>query len=438
MPPTILPPTPVSSTNLKPQLASTAATFDLLPPAMTNLNPPSPIDEPIDTSHSVTSSASSYQPSPPTSPAHKSQPRKRTLSGATKNKPSITQQQLDLPPPPQRARKIIQMTPKLEPQTSTPPTTSPSGSAKGKTKRKLASSTTTAAGRRIARKTAHSIIERRRRSKMNEEFGVLKDMIPACQGQEMHKLAILQAGIEYVRWLERVVAEMKRDKQQQQHQQQQTTSAAKRSREEDEDDMSFYRKASVISDASPEFGPVRVGQSASTIYRSQHHTSSYESLHTPSTAVPTPQIIPTPTLLSPAFGGLHFSSPEMARRSPAGNNVGVVTKGGTTPSPHILPMPPAMMELDSARVDELRSQQDPAGRTGTPDQEATATAALMMLTHHDRRHSLSRYKIGRSPAGGGVPLTVAGESTSVSAGDVEKEGVSINVKAMSVRDLLST
>jgi hypothetical protein len=27
---------------------------------------------------------------------------------------------------------------------------------------------------------------------MNEEFGTLKDMIPACQGQDMHKLAILQ------------------------------------------------------------------------------------------------------------------------------------------------------------------------------------------------------------------------------------------------------
>jgi hypothetical protein len=30
---------------------------------------------------------------------------------------------------------------------------------------------------------------------MNEEFGVLKDMIPACKGQEMHKLAILQVSI---------------------------------------------------------------------------------------------------------------------------------------------------------------------------------------------------------------------------------------------------
>lgn len=53
----------------------------------------------------------------------------------------------------------------------------------------------TAAGRKVARKTAHSLIERRRRSKMNEEFGVLKDMIPACSGQEMHKLAILQVSL---------------------------------------------------------------------------------------------------------------------------------------------------------------------------------------------------------------------------------------------------
>ena len=65
------------------------------------------------------------------------------------------------------------------------------------------------AGRRTARKTAHSLIERRRRSKMNEEFGVLKDMIPACQNQEMHKLAILQASIDYLRYLEQCVTNLK-------------------------------------------------------------------------------------------------------------------------------------------------------------------------------------------------------------------------------------
>jgi hypothetical protein len=65
-------------------------------------------------------------------------------------------------------------------------TTSEAGPAK-----KKQPSASSAAGRKIARKTAHSLIERRRRSKMNEEFAVLKDMIPACTG-EMHKLAILQ------------------------------------------------------------------------------------------------------------------------------------------------------------------------------------------------------------------------------------------------------
>jgi hypothetical protein len=61
----------------------------------------------------------------------------------------------------------------------------------GKTKKQP--SATSAAGKKIARKTAHSLIERRRRSKMNEEFAVLKGLIPACTG-EMHKLAILQVS----------------------------------------------------------------------------------------------------------------------------------------------------------------------------------------------------------------------------------------------------
>ena len=415
MPQPHLPPTPVTSSRIKAQSHPTVETyFGLLPPAM-SINPASPVDEMIEsTSHSVTSSASSYHPSPPISP-HKP-PRKRTLSGAAKGK-TVDNTQYDLPPPPQRARKIIQMTPKIEPQAQTP-TTSPPGSSKGKaTKRKQNNSATTAAGRRIARKTAHSIIERRRRSKMNEEFGVLKDMIPACSGQEMHKLAILQAGIEYVRWLEGVVSDLKRD-----------SRGGKRGREEDEDeDFRVGRKASIISDLSPELGP-SLSASSSQPQRAQHR-SSYESLTTPSTTMPTPNILPTPTLLSPAFGGLHFS-PEFTRRSPA-NNQGRVS---ATPSPNILPMPPAMMELDSqptTKADELRQQDREGART--PDQEATATAALMMLTHHDRRNSLSRYKIGRPlmqrPKG-------VGDQHAVQDEDEKTAGVS--VKAMSVRDLLST
>ena len=116
---------------------------------------------------------------------------------------SISSPAFSLPPPPTRSRTIIQMKPK--PQSSEDsarnhtqqgsrgshkkPSSSSSAPA---TAGKKQPSSTSVAGKRIARKTAHSVIERRRRSKMNEEFGTLKAMIPACTDQEMHKLAILQ------------------------------------------------------------------------------------------------------------------------------------------------------------------------------------------------------------------------------------------------------
>ncbi|KAL8672912.1 MAG: hypothetical protein Q9168_002666 [Polycauliona sp. 1 TL-2023] len=126
-----------------------------------------------------------------------------------------------LPPPPTRTRKIIQMTPKTQaseasvdsPLENIPNKSRVAGvlasSAKGKTTTKKQPSSTSQAGKRIARKTAHSVIERRRRSKMNEEFGVLKDMIPACKDQDMHKLAILQASIDYLRYLEQCIGDLK-------------------------------------------------------------------------------------------------------------------------------------------------------------------------------------------------------------------------------------
>ncbi|KAI4108029.1 MAG: hypothetical protein L6R37_001311 [Teloschistes peruensis] len=126
-----------------------------------------------------------------------------------------------LPPPPTRSRKIIQMTPKTSqapehvnsPTEATPARARQTGArgapAARKTTTKKQSNTTSQAGKRTARKTAHSVIERRRRSKMNEEFGVLKNMIPACKDQDMHKLAILQASIEYLRYLEQCVTDLK-------------------------------------------------------------------------------------------------------------------------------------------------------------------------------------------------------------------------------------
>jgi hypothetical protein len=141
-----------------------------------------------------------YVPASPTSPELTARGRssQHARSGTAIKRPL---EDLDLPPPPTRTRKIIQMKPK-SPATSKSPA-KPKESAKGvaptvsepanaTASKKKQPSATSAAGRKIARKTAHSLIERRRRSKMNEEFGTLKDMIPACRGQEMHKLAILQ------------------------------------------------------------------------------------------------------------------------------------------------------------------------------------------------------------------------------------------------------
>ena len=112
-------------------------------------------------------------------------------------RPATEKPNFSLPPPPTRSRKIIQMKPAQQQKTTDPSPTQPMslkvsgrGSASGQSSRKQPTSTS-AAGRKMARKTAHSVIERRRRSKMNEEFAVLRDLIPACKNQDMHKLAIL-------------------------------------------------------------------------------------------------------------------------------------------------------------------------------------------------------------------------------------------------------
>jgi len=157
------------------------------------------------------SSASSYHPTSPTSPAIPASEavklRRRSSVAQNPNKEAFA-----LPPPPTRSRKIIQMKPRGQAEEESQEVGNDAGkNAGGKTTsatKKKQPSSTSVAGRKIARKTAHSLIERRRRSKMNEEFGVLKDMIPACTG-EMHKLAILQASIDYVRYLEDCVAKLK-------------------------------------------------------------------------------------------------------------------------------------------------------------------------------------------------------------------------------------
>lgn len=156
-----------------------------------------------------------YQPLSPTTRLPRTT-KKRKSSSARK-------EHITLPPPPPRTRKIIQMKPKSSAKASTYTsastgstlisTSSPSSSEAKKTPKQPAQ-----ASRKISRKTAHSLIERRRRGKINDEFEVLKDMIPACKasqdgegGREMHKLEILKASVEYIRYLKDCVCQLQGD-----------------------------------------------------------------------------------------------------------------------------------------------------------------------------------------------------------------------------------
>ncbi|KZF22246.1 hypothetical protein L228DRAFT_268722 [Xylona heveae TC161] len=209
MPPATFPPTPAPSSEIAAKdchagsdLTALDGSFVLPPPAMADNDP----------SDSVMSSPDEMFIDSPFSPISPALSAKLSSTSTTSRRRSGPAQ---LPPPPSRSRKIIQVAPRPEPRKA-----ASSKSAKAQTKTTSAPSTTNSpkkkqsgsggsTNRKVARKTAHSLIERRRRSKMNEEFGVLKDMIPACKGQDMHKLAILQASIEYTRYLEHCVTELK-------------------------------------------------------------------------------------------------------------------------------------------------------------------------------------------------------------------------------------
>jgi Helix-loop-helix DNA-binding domain len=234
-------PTPLPSSEIQAKSNPLAQGIDAsfsLPPAAISSNTPNTRTSSITSSNKSTSEPSQTPLSPP-QPA----PTKPKQTAGSKRKSSSASamgiQEYALPPPPTRSRKIIQMKPKQGQESSetilppgntastgrksqpviapAPPNkglvtaqAAPAPATPGSKKRQSSSGgPTTAAGRKMARKTAHSLIERRRRSKMNEEFGVLKDMIPACTGQDMHKLAILQASIEYMRYLEKCLADLK-------------------------------------------------------------------------------------------------------------------------------------------------------------------------------------------------------------------------------------
>jgi hypothetical protein len=405
MPRPILPPTPVASTDIssqeKPCRVSLETSFTLPPPAM----PSQDRDSPITTISPNSSSASSYNPATPTSPTYKAlntSPRlKRTSSGSNK-KP--TKEDITLPPPPTRPRKIIHMKPKSSveqanvPSTSSPaskavPTSPPSIS---NAKRKTPSSTSVA-GRKIARKTAHSLIERRRRSKMNEEFGTLKDMIPACDGQEMHKLAILQASIDYVRYLENCVRELKEaNKNSENAAEERRSGKPERKRIDtsialDKQRADLDHGQNTIQASPTMMEPTRMNR---------QYSSASSSTGTTVTPIPSPALGPY-LQRSPSIqknGQNTQITPYMAATGvSAGSAI-----SSASPSPNILPQP----ALDGNPMDI--------------DRDHEATAALLMLTN-DRR--------GMRPGS---------SSNSVNMQGVSSSGPRKRATAMSVKELLST
>ncbi|KAI0376257.1 hypothetical protein F5Y04DRAFT_214015 [Hypomontagnella monticulosa] len=206
-----MPPTPASSTEIKGQdhshqLSTLQMSFEL---------PPSAIGGNAKSQQSNTSAAKTSPVSPSNKTTYPVQPSETVKS---RRRSSAAQKEtFALPPPPTRSRRIIQMKPRPQeepaehaaaPDKAATTTGGGKNASGGAGSKKKQPSATSAAGRKIARKTAHSLIERRRRSKMNEEFAVLKGLIPACTG-EMHKLAILQASIEYVRYLEDCITKLK-------------------------------------------------------------------------------------------------------------------------------------------------------------------------------------------------------------------------------------
>ena len=240
---------------------------------------------------------------------------------------------------------------------------------------------TSAAGKKIARKTAHSLIERRRRSKMNEEFGVLKDMIPACKDQEMHKLAILQASIDYLRYLEQCVKDLKAangksvDSSEQLSQTTRQNAFSKAhneiSEDEDDDEDDEDEIETPHLTASPALTAVPSAESFSAAYTSTMQNSPHSAYASTNVS---PTIFPDRRRVTSSYSSANSALPSPAFSAQSYQHCNYDNRRSTyvqstDVSPAILPM--AMQDADHE-----------------------ATAALLML-NTDRRHD-GRKKRGMS------------------------------------------
>lgn len=394
MPRPTLPPTPGSSSDIRgkdgiQQLSSLQLAFELPPPAIHDAD--ASRISPVDSKRSPTSLGLDTATSPktlyPMQAAETVKSRRRSSAATNKEAKETT---FALPPPPTRSRKIIQMKPRSQESSGSSTSTKETAKAGGKAaassaknsapgsesgagagsssvrseSKKKQPSATSAAGRKIARKTAHSLIERRRRSKMNEEFALLKSMIPACTG-EMHKLAILQASIEYVRYLEDCVAKLKAQQEQSlQNQPEASHSPLPPIREFHptfREDPSADVEMTDSEAPSPIFAPQRPSVSPALYAQdSRHRQHSYSSVSTDQRHYS----YSGSTTTSPAFGPQTFVN----------NNIASYTHSSTSASGSTLTSPALLPQSDL-------------------DQEATA--ALLML-NSDRRGTTSSNNNGRA------------------------------------------
>lgn len=278
---------------------------------------------------------------------------------------------------------------------------------------------------------------------MNEEFGVLKDMIPACAGQDMHKLQVLSASIEYMRYLERCLAELKAIHALCPPQNTQPTpvspfrqpssvvgsSAASAVVEDDDDDEEDEDMIDVVDDVpTPQH---RVSGYSSNhpsvspaIPPSSHHTTPqlYPSTHT-SPAISSSQIRANYNTFTPTFPGSGLPSPVFSA-NPAAPASGYTTGGFKLTSPALGPQ----RQISSSELRQPQSQPQrvmtvESGErtpTSTDKDDHEATAALLMLNTDRRSWS------GLS----GPPSASARTPTNGS-------GKGDGGRGMSVRDLLS-
>jgi len=221
---------------------------------------------------------------------------------------------------------------------------------------------------------------------------VLKGLVPACQGVEMHKLAILQASIEYVRYLEGCLGELKKQVSQQQNEVStptSTTAATTITTSQNGPEACTTDRTTYIPDDDEEEDEDDAEEDEDEDLDEQEEPQSHHSFSSvPSSAAP-----------SPAF------------RPQSGH--------GATP---YMDVSPYSFPLNQSSKHHHHTQRLPSispliyPHAGSMEEDATTAGALLMLADVERRRS-------SSSGSGAVSVTNSNSS---------------EARGMSVRDLLSS